>query len=86
VNPATPWYLASIILLLGSLVPALLLSARHGPVDRLVGLSLGGSVGVLTGLLLSQAYGQSAYLIVPFVLAVLAVTGVLVYTRLLGPR
>jgi multisubunit Na+/H+ antiporter MnhF subunit len=85
-NPATPWYLASIILLLGSLVPAQLLSSRHGPVDRVVGLSLGGSAGVLTGLLLSQAYGQSGYLIVPFVLAVLAVTGVLVYTRLLGPR
>jgi hypothetical protein len=37
-------------------------------------------------LVLTQAYGQSSYLIVPFVLAVLAVTGVLVYTRLLGPR
>ena len=82
----TPWYLASVILLLGSLVPALLLASRHGPVDRLVGLSLGGSVAVLTGLLLTQAYGQPSYLIVPFVLAVLAVTGVLVYTRLLGPR
>jgi multisubunit Na+/H+ antiporter MnhF subunit len=85
-NGTTPWYLASVILLIGSKLPAMLLASRHGPVDRLVGLSLGGSVAVLTGLVLTQAYGQSSYLIVPFVLAVLAVTGVLVYTRLLGPR
>ncbi len=83
---ATPWYLASVILLVGSLAPALLLASRHGPVDRLIGLSLGGSVAVLTALLLTEAYGQMSYLIVPFVLSVLAVTGVLVYTRLLGPR
>lgn len=82
----TAWYLAAVILLLGSMAPAFLLSARRGPTDRLVGVSLGGSVAVLVGLLLSQAYEESSYLIVPFVLAVLALTGVLVYTRLLGPR
>lgn len=85
-SSSTAWYLASVILLLGGMVPALLLSSRRGPADRLVGVSLGGSVAVLVALLLAQAYGESSYLIVPLVLAVLALTGVLVYTRLLGPR
>lgn len=85
-SATTAWFLASVVLLIGAMVPALLLSARHGPTDRLVGVSLGGSVAVLVGLLLSQAYGEPSYLIVPLVLAVLALTGVLVYTRLLGPR
>jgi multisubunit Na+/H+ antiporter MnhF subunit len=66
--------------------PAMLLASRHGPTDRLVGLTLGGSIAVITMLLLSQAYGQSSYLIVPLVLGTLSVTGVLVFTRLLGPR
>lgn len=82
----TVWYVASIILLIGGMGPAMLLASRHGPTDRLVGLTLGGSIAVLTMLLLSQAYGQSSYLIVPLVLGTLSVTGVLVFTRLLGPR
>jgi len=43
-------------------------------------------VGVLVTLCLSVAFGQSSYLIVPLTLSVLAVTGTLVFTRLLGPR
>ncbi|HXR41397.1 MAG TPA: monovalent cation/H+ antiporter complex subunit F, partial [Acidothermaceae bacterium] len=80
------WYVASIILLIGGMGPAMLLASRRGPTDRLIGLALGGSIAVLTMLVLSQAYGQSSYLIVPLVLATLSVTGVLVFTRLLGPR
>jgi multisubunit Na+/H+ antiporter MnhF subunit len=34
----------------------------------------------------AQAMAQPSYLIVPLVLAVLSVTGTLVFTRLLGPR
>lgn len=85
-SASTAWYLASVILLLGAMYPALLLSSRRGPTDRLVGVSLAGSVAVLVAVTLTQAYGESSYLIVPLVLAVLALTGVLVYTRLLGPR
>lgn len=80
------WMVASVILLLGGLVPASLIGSRDGPIDRLVGLELAGSVTVLAMLTLSQAYRQSSYLIVPLVLAVLSVAGILVFTRLLGPR
>ncbi len=82
----TVWFVASLILLIGGLVPATLLGSRGGPTDRLIGLMLASIVGVLAMLTLAQAYGQSSYLIVPLVLATLSVTGVLVFTRLLGPR
>lgn len=82
----TVWFVASLILLIGGLVPATLLGSRGGPTDRLVGLMLVSVVGVLAMLTLAQAYGQSSYLIVPLVLATLSVAGVLVFTRLLGPR
>jgi len=82
----TVWYLASIVLLVGGLLPATLIGSRGGPTDRLVGLILASAITVVTLLALAQAYKQSSYLIVPLVLAVLSTTGVLVFTRLLGPR
>jgi multisubunit Na+/H+ antiporter MnhF subunit len=84
--PSTVWYVASLILITGGLVPATLIGSRRGPTDRLVGLILTSAVVVLAMLTLAQAYGQPMYLIVPLVLAVLSVAGVLVFTRLLGPR
>jgi multisubunit Na+/H+ antiporter MnhF subunit len=80
------WYVAGLVLMAGGLGPALLLGSRGSPVDRLVGLELATSVTVLTMLTLTQSFGQSSYLIVPLVLVVLALTGTLVFTRLLGPR
>ena len=82
----TAFNLAGVILLIGALLPATLIGSRGGPTDRLVGLELAGGVVVLAMLVLSQAYGQPGYLIVPLVLAVLSTAGVLVFTRLLGPR
>jgi multicomponent Na+:H+ antiporter subunit F len=43
-------------------------------------------VGALALLVLVQGDGQSSYLIVPFVLVLLAFAGTLVFTRLLGNR
>ena len=80
------WYVASVVLLAGALVPATLIGSRRGPTDRLIGLILSSAIVVLSMLTLAQAYGQPMYLIVPLVLAVLSVAGVLVFTRLLGPR
>jgi multisubunit Na+/H+ antiporter MnhF subunit len=82
----TVWYAAALALMLGGIAPAFLLGSRGSPVDRLVGLELVSSTTVLTMLVLTQAFGQPSYLIVPLVLAVLALTGTLVFTRLLGPR
>jgi multicomponent Na+:H+ antiporter subunit F len=80
------WEVAAMALLVGGLAPALVLAARGGPVDRLVGLALASSVGTLTLLVMIQGNGQSSYLIVPFVLVLLSFAGTLVYTRLLGPK
>ncbi|MFD1051012.1 monovalent cation/H+ antiporter complex subunit F, partial [Kibdelosporangium lantanae] len=66
--------------------PALLLVARGSAVDRLVGLELGSSVGVLSLLVIVQGEGRPSYLIVPFVLVLLAFAGTLVFTRLLRNR
>lgn len=81
-----PWLLGSIVLLAGGLTPALWLGSRGSPVDRLVGLELGGAVATLVLLGFAQAVGQSTYLIVPLVLVLVSFAGTLVYTRLLAPR
>ncbi|NUP74890.1 MAG: hypothetical protein HOQ07_09640 [Sinomonas sp.] len=67
-------------------VPGLVLSSRGSNVQRLVGLQLLSACGVMILSALSIVVGQSSYLIVPLVLAVLASTGTLVYTRLLRPH
>lgn len=80
------WLTGAIVLLAGALPPAAWIACRGGPVDRLPGVELGSSVAALILLLFAQAVGQSSYLIVPLVLAVVSVAGTLVYTRLLAPR
>jgi multicomponent Na+:H+ antiporter subunit F len=80
------WEIATLALLLGGMVPALILVARGRPIDRLVGLELASAAGTLTLLVMIQGDGQSSYLIVPLVLVLLGFAGTLVYTRLLGPK
>jgi multisubunit Na+/H+ antiporter MnhF subunit len=82
----TSWLIGAVVLMVGGLGPALWLGSRGEPVHRLVGLQLGSSVTVLILLLLSQVAGQSQFLIVPLVLALLSFAGTLVFTRLLAPR
>jgi multisubunit Na+/H+ antiporter MnhF subunit len=77
---------AGFALTAGGLVPAWLLTIRGDPVERLVGLQLATAVATLDLLVLAQAFGQSSYLIVPFVLVLVSFAGTLVYTRLLAPR
>lgn len=81
-----PWLIGAIVLLGGVLVPALWLASRGGPVDRLVGLEIGSVAVTLELVLYAQAAGQSQYLIVPLVLALVSFAGTLVYTRLLASR
>jgi multisubunit Na+/H+ antiporter MnhF subunit len=82
----TFWIAISAALLVGGMLPALWIGSNGDGPARLVGLELAGAVAVLTLLCLSVAFAQSMYLIVPLTLTVLAVTGTLVFTRLLGPR
>jgi multisubunit Na+/H+ antiporter MnhF subunit len=76
---------AGVALTAGGLGPAWLLTTHGGPVERLVGLELAGAVATLDMLVLAQAFAQSSYLIVPFVLLLVSFAGTLVYTRLLAP-
>lgn len=80
-----PW-LAACVVLTALLFPVLWLGARGSEVRRLVALQLFAQLVVLMGMAFSHAARQSMYLIVPLTLAILSVTGTLVYTRLLGPR
>ena len=81
-----PWLIGAIVLLAGSVAPAMWLASRGGPVDRLAGLEVGSTAVTLELTLFAQATGQSQYLIVPLVLALVSFAGTLVYTRLLAPR
>lgn len=72
------------VLMVGGLGPALLISSRGAPLDRVVGLELTSSIGVVIMLLIAQITDQSYYLAAPLVLAPLSFAGTLVYTRLLG--
>jgi multisubunit Na+/H+ antiporter MnhF subunit len=74
------------VLMIGGMIPGLVLLSRGDAVGRLIALQLLAGLAVLELLLLSQGFGQSQYLIVPLVLAVLSFAGTLVFTRLLGRR
>jgi multisubunit Na+/H+ antiporter MnhF subunit len=77
---------AGLVLILGALAPAVWLGVRGSALERLVGLQMAGALLVPVLLLLTYGYGQSSYLIVPLVLAVLSFAGVLVFLRLLDSR
>ncbi|WP_369046488.1 monovalent cation/H+ antiporter complex subunit F [Sinomonas sp. P10A9] len=80
------WTSVSAALLIVGVVPGLVLTSRGTAVQRLVGLALLNASGAMVLVGLSAIAGQSSYLIVALVLAVLATTGTLVYTRLLRPE
>jgi multicomponent Na+:H+ antiporter subunit F len=79
------WLIAASALLVGGLLPALWLGATGSAVRRLIGLQLAMVVLVPELILLSMAFGQPSYLIVPVVLVVASFAGTLVYARLLDP-
>jgi hypothetical protein len=55
--------------MVGGLIPAMLLMSRGGAVHRLVGLELASAVTVLLLMMLSVAFGQPQYFVVPLVLS-----------------
>lgn len=78
--------LASAVLMLGALGPALWIGC-HGRVEqRLLGLQLVTPVVVALLLMLAVETGQSLALTVPLVLAVLSPAGTLVFTRTVAPH
>lgn len=66
-------------------VPAcLVVTARGGSLDRLVGLEVLGVVCTVVMLLLADAFGRPIYVDVALVLALLSFAGSLVFARFLG--
>ena len=79
----TIWVIASGVLMLGGVVPAMVLASRGPAAHRLLGLELASATGVIVLMVLCQAMNQSSYLILPLVLVLLSFAGTLVFTRLL---
>ena len=62
------------------------MASRGNAVTRLLGLDLAGVVTCLIFLLLARGLNRPSYTDLALVLAPLSVTGVLVFSRLLGRR
>ena len=72
---------AAVLLVVGML-PAVVVAGRGPVLDRLAGLAMAGVVATLDMLLLSEGYQRSSYVDAGLVLAALALTGSLVFARL----
>jgi len=79
------WLWAALVLLVGALTPCLVVTFRGSPMERLTGMTLAATVLTVLFLLLSQGFSRTSYQDLALVLAVLAPTGTLVFTRLLSP-
>jgi multicomponent Na+:H+ antiporter subunit F len=77
------WLAAVAVLLVCGPLCGLYIAARGTALARLVGLQLAGVTTVMILVAMSLADAQTSYLIVPLALAILLVTGTLVFTRLL---
>lgn len=81
----TIWLVAVVVIAVVGLLPGMIRAATGTGVQRLVGLQLVSMAALMTIIALSIAAGQSSYLIVAVVLALLSAAGLLVFTRLLSP-
>ena len=78
------WLAAVLVLVVVGLLPAIYRVATGTGPQRLVGLQFASVAGLMIVIALSMAVGQSSYLIVAVVLALLSAAGLLVFTRLLA--
>lgn len=80
------WLIAVVVIAVAGLLPGLYRGATGTGAQRLVGLQFTTAAALMITIALSMAAGQSSYLIVPVVLALLSAAGLLVFTRLLAPE
>jgi multisubunit Na+/H+ antiporter MnhF subunit len=78
------WLLAALVLLPLGLGPCVWVACRGHAAQRLAGVNLATVLTTVLSLLLAQGFGRSSYVDLALVLAVLAPTGTLVFTRLLA--
>lgn len=80
------WLVAVVVIAVAGLLPGLHRGATGTGTQRLVGLQLTSAAALMIIIALSMAVGQSSYLIVAVVMALLSAAGLLVFTRLLTPE
>lgn len=78
------WLIAALVVAIVGLLPAIFRVATGTGPQRLVGLQFASVAGLMIIIALTLAVGQSSYLIVAVVLALLSSAGLLVFTRLLA--
>lgn len=78
------WLIAVLVVTIVGLLPAIYRVATGTGPQRLVGLQFASVSGLMIIIGLAMAVGQSSYLIVAVVLALLSAAGLLVFTRLLS--
>jgi multisubunit Na+/H+ antiporter MnhF subunit len=76
------WLLSAIVLLFG-LIPCGILALTGNPLNRLVGLEMGGLIIVTELVLLTEAMGNANFYDLPLCLALLMFGGGLVFVRFL---
>lgn len=80
------WLVAVVVIAVVGLLPAIYRAAAGTAAQRLLGLQFVSVAGLMMIIALSMTAGQSSYLIVAVVLALLSAAGLLVFTRLLAPE
>jgi multisubunit Na+/H+ antiporter MnhF subunit len=76
------WLIATTVVLLG-LVPCLIMMLRGSVVEALVGLQMAGVLETVVLLLLAEGFHRPPFFDLALVLALLALTGGLVFARML---
>jgi multisubunit Na+/H+ antiporter MnhF subunit len=80
------WIIASVVLLIGGLVPCLIVCVRVSAMEGLVALQLAGEVVALVLLLLAQGFQRQPFADLAIILAVLSFVGSLVFVRFMEER
>ncbi|MBX6371956.1 MAG: hypothetical protein IRZ02_06845 [Acidothermus sp.] len=78
------WYVAACVLLVGGIAPGIIVASQGSVARRLVGLQLVSTATPLVVITMALAYQEPLFLIAALVAVLMAFTGTLVFTRLLG--
>ena len=78
----SPW-LAALIALLPPLAVAFWIGLRAGTADRLVALELAAALSVLIMVLMSFAFDQPSFIVLPLTISFLSLAGTLVFAHFL---
>jgi multisubunit Na+/H+ antiporter MnhF subunit len=78
------WLIAACVLLAAGMGPCLWRVCTGDPAQRLIGMTLGGTIAIGVSLLIARGVQRTSYIDVALVLAVLSPAGTLVFCRCLA--